>query len=112
MDFFRGRSGTRQGGHRQQKQQAAEAKPLPPGLPSACIYLIRHGETNENRAGIIQGQMDTVLNEAGVEQAHLCGQALEDVPFAAAFTSDLKRASKVWRPGIILRGTITDLTLW
>ena len=29
------------------------------------IYIIRHGETNENRQGIIQGQMDTQLNDAG-----------------------------------------------
>ncbi|KAH7343272.1 hypothetical protein B0J17DRAFT_641683 [Rhizoctonia solani] len=29
------------------------------------VYVIRHGETNENRLGIIQGQMDTQLNDAG-----------------------------------------------
>ncbi|KAF8605418.1 hypothetical protein BDV93DRAFT_506979 [Ceratobasidium sp. AG-I] len=51
---------------------------------SALIYIIRHGETNENRQGIIQGQMDTQLNDAGRAQAATAGKALEDVNFIAA----------------------------
>jgi len=61
----------------------------------ARIYLIRHGETDENRQGIMQGQLDTQLNPAGVEQAQLTANALEAVPFERAYTSDLARAAKV-----------------
>ena len=63
--------------------------------PIAFIYLVRHGETHENRAGIIQGQLDTVLNEEGVRQANKLAEAMKDVPLSAAWTSDLKRARDV-----------------
>ncbi|TFK42375.1 phosphoglycerate mutase-like protein [Crucibulum laeve] len=60
----------------------------------AKIYLIRHGETDANRNNIIQGQLDTPLNEAGEKQARLVGEALREVPFDLAFSSDLSRAAK------------------
>ena len=59
------------------------------------VYLVRHGETQENREGIIQGQKDTELNEAGLKQAGLLGEALKDVKFSLGFSSDLKRAYNV-----------------
>ena len=61
----------------------------------ARVYMIRHGETNENASGIVQGQLDTRLNENGIYQARIVGQELKDVPFKQAFTSDLQRAWKV-----------------
>ena len=33
------------------------------------LYVLRHGETNENITGIMQGNMETVLNEVGKSQA-------------------------------------------
>ncbi|KAI0373013.1 phosphoglycerate mutase-like protein [Pilatotrama ljubarskyi] len=64
----------------------------------AKVYIVRHGETDHNRQGIIQGQLDTPLNAAGVRQAQLAADALEDVPFesdgGAAYSSDLQRARK------------------
>ncbi|KAI0086218.1 histidine phosphatase superfamily [Irpex rosettiformis] len=57
------------------------------------IYLVRHGETDENRAMIMQGQLDTKLNAAGLEQAQLAANALENVRFVAAYSSDLSRAA-------------------
>ena len=62
---------------------------------TARVYLIRHGETDANRNGIIQGQADTVLNATGQEQGRLVAKALGRVPFEVAFSSDLVRASKV-----------------
>jgi len=59
------------------------------------VYLIRHGETQENRDGIIQGQRNTQLNATGIEQARLVGDALKGVEFGRAFSSDLDRAVKV-----------------
>lgn len=59
------------------------------------IYLVRHGETKENREGVIQGQQDTELNEVGVAQAKLLSESLKDVEFSAVFSSDLRRAYNV-----------------
>ena len=63
--------------------------------PIVKIYIVRHGETQENLEGIIQGQLDTKLNEAGVRQAAAVALAFKDIPLTAAFTSDLERARKV-----------------
>lgn len=56
------------------------------------IYLVRHGETNENRQRIIQGQLDCRLNDQGILQAERLAQRLSSVNFDAAFCSDLSRA--------------------
>ena len=62
------------------------------------VYIVRHGETQENRDGIIQGQQDTSLNATGLEQARMTGEALKDAKLGIAFSSDLRRAVKVRRP--------------
>jgi 2,3-bisphosphoglycerate-dependent phosphoglycerate mutase len=68
---------------------------MPSRTIAAKVYLVRHGETAENRKRIIQGQLDTDLNEVGLEQARLVALALKDVPIDIAYTSSLKRAAKV-----------------
>ena len=67
------------------------------GLPmtTTVVYVVRHGETDANRQEIIQGHLDTHLNEAGLAQAELVASALKDVAFDIAFTSDLSRAARV-----------------
>ncbi|KAG1761861.1 phosphoglycerate mutase-like protein [Suillus occidentalis] len=60
----------------------------------ARLYVIRHGETEWNRARIIQGQADSQLNDLGETQAATTGEALKAIHFDKAFTSDLSRASK------------------
>ncbi|KAI1794685.1 phosphoglycerate mutase-like protein [Ganoderma leucocontextum] len=60
----------------------------------AKVYIVRHGETDANREGVIQGHLDTALNPAGILQAKLVADALEDVPLGAAYSSDLQRARK------------------
>ncbi|KAG6865919.1 hypothetical protein C0991_010420 [Blastosporella zonata] len=60
----------------------------------ARVYVVRHGETQENRDGVIQGQLDTSLNEVGLKQARIVGEKLRSIPFEIAFSSDLQRASK------------------
>lgn len=64
-------------------------------MPAVFVHIVRHGETTENNQGIMQGQLDTVLNEAGKAQAEIVAKALECVRFDHAFTSDLRRASDV-----------------
>ncbi|KAG6909637.1 hypothetical protein DXG01_016419 [Tephrocybe rancida] len=60
----------------------------------ARVYIVRHGETQENKDGVIQGQLDTVLNKVGLEQARIVGEKLRSIPFEIAFSSDLNRAAK------------------
>ncbi|KAF7337920.1 Phosphoglycerate mutase-like protein [Mycena venus] len=63
-------------------------------MPFAKIYVVRHGETQANKDSVIQGQLDTELNETGVEQARRVADALRSVHFDAAYSSDLVRAFK------------------
>jgi broad specificity phosphatase PhoE len=56
------------------------------------IYLVRHGETQWNKEEIFRGQADIPLNEAGIRQARIAGQALGKIKFAKVFTSPLQRA--------------------
>ncbi|KAJ7766718.1 phosphoglycerate mutase-like protein [Mycena metata] len=63
-------------------------------MPFARIYVVRHGETQENRESVIQGQLDTHLNETGLQQARRVADALRSVHFDAAYSSDLVRALK------------------
>lgn len=56
------------------------------------ILLVRHGETDWNRAQRIQGHIDIALNEVGQAQARKLGQALADEPISAIYASDLNRA--------------------
>ncbi|CAG8586286.1 5424_t:CDS:2 [Acaulospora colombiana] len=60
--------------------------------PKLIISLVRHGETEENRKKIIQGQLDTSLNALGHRQAELVAEALQSIPFRQALSSDLNRA--------------------
>jgi len=75
------------------------------------VYLVRHGETEENKLGIVQGQLNTQLNKTGRDQAQVLAQALKDVPFSHGFTSDLSRAADTARivlqyhPSVELRET-------
>ena len=56
------------------------------------LYIIRHGETDLNKRGIVQGRgMDTDLNDHGRQQAHAFYQAYKDIPFDKIYTSTLKR---------------------
>ncbi len=62
------------------------------------LYIIRHGETELNRKGIVQGRgMDTDLNETGRRQAEAFFRAYKDVPFDKIYTSTLKRTHQTVR---------------
>ncbi len=56
------------------------------------IYLIRHGETELNRQGVVQGSgIDSDLNEVGFMQANAFFEAYKDVHFDKIYTSKLRR---------------------
>jgi broad specificity phosphatase PhoE len=48
-------------------------------MPRPLLYYVRHGETDWNRAGRLQGRRDTSLNARGREQAICCGEILRAV---------------------------------
>ena len=56
------------------------------------LYLVRHGETVDNAAQIMQGQTQGELNETGRRQAQQLRDQLEGESFDAIIASDLHRA--------------------
>ena len=55
------------------------------------LIVIRHGETNWNAAGRVQGFLDAPLNERGLKQARWLGNRLAGEPMHAIYSSDLAR---------------------
>jgi broad specificity phosphatase PhoE len=56
------------------------------------LLLVRHGETDWNADGRLQGQADRPLSDFGRTQARQLGDALAEEKFEAIYSSDLARA--------------------
>ncbi|MBC7741417.1 MAG: histidine phosphatase family protein [Bdellovibrionaceae bacterium] len=56
------------------------------------IYVVRHGETDWNKAGRFQGRTDIKLNEAGREQALALRPVLQQLQIESVYSSTLSRA--------------------
>jgi phosphoserine phosphatase len=64
-------------------------------------YFIRHGQTDYNKQGIIQGSgIDSELNADGIRQALAFYQAHQHVPFDLIITSTLQRTHQTVHPFI------------
>jgi len=61
------------------------------------VFIIRHGETEHNKAGEITGQEDVSLNNTGIKQAEKLAERLEKEDFDAAYSSDLERTYETTR---------------
>jgi len=57
------------------------------------LIIVRHGETEENKNGILQGHMPGTLSREGIEQGKKLAKRLKDEKFDVIFSSDLKRAT-------------------
>ncbi|NGM63655.1 histidine phosphatase family protein [Sphingobacterium sp. SGR-19] len=63
------------------------------------FYFIRHGQTDLNLKGIVQGRgIDSPLNETGHRQAQAFYEAFNHVPFDKIYTSTLLRTKQTVRP--------------
>lgn len=67
------------------------ASTLPAKGPGPRLLLVRHGETDWNRQGRFQGQIDIPLNSNGHAQAAAAGRFLSRVSFDRAYTSSMSR---------------------
>ena len=56
------------------------------------LVFLRHGRTEWNNLGKLQGQADTSLDEVGVRQAEGAARFFADWSFAACYASDRRRA--------------------
>lgn len=66
------------------------------------LYLIRHGQTEWNQEGRMQGRLDSPLTPLGREQAVLLGQRLQQETWDAVYCSPTGRAFTTAR--LILSG--------
>ncbi len=65
-------------------------------LPHKSFYFIRHGKTDWNRQGLLQGSTDIPLNDEGIQQAHDAAQLLKvfNIAIETIISSPLQRALK------------------
>ena len=73
------------------------------------IYIIRHGETNLNVKGVLQGWVDEPLNESGLSLARITGENMRGIRFDGCFSSPLVRAAETAR--IVLEASENDLPI-
>lgn len=58
------------------------------------FYIVRHGETDWNVKGLLQGHLGADLNKNGQKQAKKLANKLKNIHFDAIFSSDLIRAKQ------------------
>ena len=56
------------------------------------LFLCRHGKTEHNENGIVQGQMDSRINEEGREQARRLRDRLAEEGISKVYSSSMTRA--------------------
>lgn len=58
------------------------------------LWVVRHGQTVDNLAHVLQGQQPGKLSEEGIQQAKLTGKKLAQEKFSDIYCSDLGRAKE------------------
>ncbi|MBU3143502.1 alpha-ribazole phosphatase [Clostridium sp. CF012] len=59
------------------------------------IYLLRHGQTEENRRGSYYGNLDISLNEIGISQGNKANAFFNDIKLDRVYVSDKKRTREM-----------------
>ncbi len=71
------------------------------GQQTREIYLVRHGQTDFNRQGIVQGRgVNSALNETGIEQSQRFYKAYKNTKFDHVYVSSLLRTRQTAQPFI------------
>lgn len=70
------------------------------------LYLLRHGETEENVRHILQGHMPGILTALGIQQAIEASAIIKTLDIEAVLCSDLKRCTDTYA---IIKGEIPSL---
>jgi len=87
---------------------------------SSCLIIVRHGETQWNAQGRLQGQQDTSLNNRGRSQALAAAQFLRNIPLVQVHCSTLQRSRNtaapiaeinIGRPEIIYSDFLREIAL-
>jgi broad specificity phosphatase PhoE len=71
------------------------------------LYIVRHGETEWNAQGRIQGHTDIAMSDKGRQQARALARRLAQVSFDIAYSSDMSRTRETAE--LILGGSRTPL---
>ena len=58
------------------------------------LYIVRHGETDLNSKGVLQGHIDVPLNASGIFLAEETGRNMRGIHFDRCISSPLSRAKK------------------
>lgn len=70
-------------------------------MTTKTIYIVRHGQTDFNKMGIVQGSgVDSSLNETGWQQARAFYEKYKNENFDAVLTSTLVRTHETMSPFI------------
>lgn len=73
------------------------------------VYFVRHGETDLNAGNKFRGFIDVDLDANGVRQAKEAAEYLKDVPFKAAFVSDLTRTRQTAKTVLGKRDIVPEI---
>ncbi len=87
-----------------------------PAAPDVALWLVRHGETTTNAAGLFTGTTDAPLTVLGRLQAQDAGRAIAGAAFDIGFASNLVRSVETLelmaRAGdLVLPHTVQDVRL-
>ena len=72
------------------------------------LYVVRHGKTEWNKLGLVQGKTNIPLSDEGIKELEKAKEKLKDIKFDICFSSPLFRAIET---AIRLVGDITPITI-